>query len=149
MGVDVVTSVVIDRPRDEVATFASNPANATKWYKNILSVNPLFEGDVGVGSRVEFVARFLGRRLAYTYEVRELVPGERFVMSTAQGPFPMETIYSWEDVSPAATKMSLRNRGNPAGFSRIVAPIMGGAMRRANRQDLARLRILLEATRGE
>jgi hypothetical protein len=69
--------------------------------------------DLAVGTRLEFVAQFLGRRLAYTDEVAELVPGERFVMRTAQGPFPMETTYTWEDASDCVTRMTLRNRGEP------------------------------------
>jgi hypothetical protein len=90
------------------------------------------------------VAHFLGRRLAYTYEVRELVQGERFVMSTAEGPFPMETTYMWSDAPSGGTAMTLRNRGAPYGFSRIAAPIVAKAMRRANRKDLQRLKSLLE-----
>jgi uncharacterized protein YndB with AHSA1/START domain len=92
-----------------------------------------------------FAARFLGRELVYTYEIRELVPGERLVMSTSQGPFPMETTYTWEDSPSGGTRMTLRNRGEPAGFSKVAAPVMAAAMRRANRKDLARLRALLEA----
>jgi hypothetical protein len=82
---------------------------------------------VAVGSRLAFVATFLGRRLAYTYEIRELVPGERLVMSTAQGPFPMETTWTWEDAGDGATRMTMRNHGEPAGFTRIAAPVMARA----------------------
>lgn len=91
-----------------------------------------------------FVAHFLGRRLAYTYEVVDLVPGEQLVMRTAQGPFPMETTYTWEPVDDARTRMTLRNRGEPSGFSKLTAPFMAMAMRRANRKDLAALKALLE-----
>ena len=90
-----------------------------------------------------FVARFLGRRLEYTYAVREHVPGERFVMSTAEGPFPMETTYTWEDAG-GATTMTLRNRGEPIGFAKVAAPMMARAMTRANRADLRRLKEILE-----
>jgi hypothetical protein len=94
---------------------------------------------------VAFVASFLGRRLAYTYEVRELVPGVRLVMSTETGPFAMETTYTWDEASDGGTRMTLRNRGEPSGFSRIAAPMLAGAMRRANRKDLARLKRILES----
>lgn len=143
MAVDVRTEIEIARPRAEVAAFACDPDNATRWYENIESVEWRTEPPLAVGSRLEFVARFLGRRLAYTYEVREHVPGERFVMSTAQGPFPMETTYGFED-SPRGTRMTLRNRGEPSGFAKVGAPLMERAMRRANRADLRRIKTILE-----
>jgi len=144
MTVDVQTEVVIARPRGEVAAFAANPDNAPLWYVNIKSAEWVSEPPLRVGSRVAFVAHFLGRRLAYVYEVTEIVPQERLTMRTAEGPFPMETSYAWESTSSGTTRMTLRNRGTPDGFSRIVAPLMAMAMRRANRNDLARLRALLE-----
>ena len=144
MPVDVQTEIVIARPREEVATYACDPDNATAWYQNIKAVEWETPPPLAVGTRLAFVAQFLGRRLAYTYEVRELVPGERFVMSTAQGPFPMETTYTWQDAGDGSTRMTLRNRGEPAGFARATAPLMAPAMRRANRKDLARLKDILE-----
>ena len=144
MGVDVTTSIEIARPRHDVAEFAADPDNATAWYENIKAVQWKTPKPLAVGSRVAFVAQFLGRRLAYTYEVTELVPGERLVQSTNEGPFPMETTYTWEDMAGGDTRMTLRNRGEPSGFSKITAPAMSAAMRRANRKDLARLKALLE-----
>ncbi len=144
MPVDVRTQIEIARPRAEVAAFASDPDNATAWYENIKAVVWRSPRPFAVGTTLEFVAQFLGRRLAYTYEVAELVPGERFVMRTAQGPFPMETTYSWEDAGDGVTRMMLRNRGEPAGFAKLSAPMVAAAMRRTNREDLDRLKALLE-----
>ena len=145
MPVDVVTEIEIARPREEVSRYASDPANAPEWYENIASVEWLTEPPLAVGSRIAFVASFLRRRLAYTYEVRDLTPGERLTMSTADGPFEMETTYAWTDASGGGTRMTLRNRGEPSGFSRVATPLLAGAMRRANRKDLARLKKVLEA----
>ncbi|HEY6749481.1 MAG TPA: SRPBCC family protein [Mycobacteriales bacterium] len=144
MPVDVTTRTDIDRPRSEVAAYACDPDNATAWYENITLVRWESPPPLAVGSRIAFVARFLGRALTYTYEVRELIAGERLVMSTAQGPFPMETTYSWEDTASGGTQMTLRNRGAPAGLTTLAAPMLSAAMRRANRKDLARLKALLE-----
>lgn len=106
--------IEISRPREEVATFACDPDNAIVWYENIKAVEWESPKPLSVGLRIAFVAQFLGRRLSYTYEVTELIPGERFVMSTAEGPFPMETTYTWRDTSTGTTRMTLRNRGEPA-----------------------------------
>lgn len=144
MPVDVLTDIVIDRPSDLVAAYAAEPANAPEWYVNIKSVEWKTPPPLAAGSRVAFVAQFLGRRLAYTYEIVELVPGRRLVMRTAEGPFPMETSYVWEAEGESGTRMTLRNRGEPAGFSKLVGPLMAAAMRRANRKDLLRLKALLE-----
>lgn len=140
---DVSSEIEIARPRAEVAAYAADPDNATTWYANIKSVEWRSPRPVGVGSQIAFVAAFLGRRIAYTYEVREHVAGERFVMSTAEGPFPMETTYTWSD-APGGTRMTLRNRGEPSGFAKITAPMMAQAVKRANRKDLDRLKAILE-----
>ncbi|MBM2822696.1 MAG: ATPase [Thermoleophilia bacterium] len=145
---DVSTSVEIDRPREVVAAFASDPDNATRWYENIEAVEWMSARPLAVGSRLAFVARFLGRRLAYTYVVRELVAGERLVMGTDEGPFPMETTYTWEDTPTGGTRMTLRNRGEPSGFAKVAAPFMVVSIRRANRKDLATLERILEFSEG-
>jgi len=144
MTVDVVTGIVIERPRDVVAAFAADPSNATAWYKNIKAVEWETRPPGEVGSRVRFVAQFLGRTLEYTYEIRALDPGHQLVMSTAEGSFPMETTYEWTDDGPGSTRMTLRNRGEPVGLARVSAPIMARAMKRANEADLRELKALLE-----
>lgn len=146
MKVDVLTETTIDRPVDAVAAYAGDPTNAPEWYANIASVEWETPPPARVGSRVAFAARFLGRTLAYTYELVEVVPGERLVMRTAQGPFPMETTYTWEPAGEGTTRMTLRNRGEPSGFSQVAGPVMAAAMRRANRKDLAALKRILEST---
>lgn len=146
MAVDVVTEVTIDLPPEQVAAFAADPDRAPEWYANIESVRWRTPPPLAIGTRLDFVARFLGRRLAYTYEIVAFEPGERLVMRTAEGPFPMETSYGWQPEGSGRTRMSLRNRGEPRGFARVTAPAMAAAMRRANTKDLARLKALLERT---
>jgi uncharacterized membrane protein len=144
MAVDVTVETRIERPIEDVAAFAGDPGNAPSWYVNIESVRWQTPPPVQVGSRMDFVATFLGRRIEYTYEVVELAPGERLVMRTAQGPFPMQTTYTWEPAD-GGTRMTLRNNGSPSGFARVAAPVMEMAMRRAMAKDLASLKRRLEA----
>ena len=144
MAVNVEVETVIRRPRELVSQYAADPTNAPAWYANIESITWQTPPPAQIGSRLEFVAHFLGRRLIYTYEIAEFVPGERLVMQTADGPFPMETTYSWHELDPVRTRMTLRNRGESAGFSRLAAPVMERAMRRATTKDLSRLKGILE-----
>jgi hypothetical protein len=144
LPVDVTTETTINRPVGEVAAFVADPSNATKWYVNIKGATWKTEPPLKVGSKVSFVAEFAGKRLEYTYEFTEVVPDERVVMGTAEGQFPMETIYTWKDAGGGATHMSLRNHGQPTGLWRVLSPVLAMAMRRANRKDLARLKELLE-----
>jgi uncharacterized membrane protein len=145
MKIDVETSVIIAKPRGKVAKFAANPANAPRWYENIESVAWKTSHKVAVGSKIAFVARLLGKKIEYTYEIVEFEPLERMVMRTFEGPFPMETTYTWEALSPGSTRMTLRNRGTPSGVARIAGPMMSRSVRKANEKDLAQLKEILES----
>jgi hypothetical protein len=150
-AVDVNTEIIINCPVEKVAKFASDPCNATKWYVNIKSVECLTveagksPKPLQIGSRIAFTAQFLGKKLVYTYEVVENIPNKKFVMRTADGPFPMETTYTWESITSNSTRMTLRNRGVPSGFSKLFAPFMAIMMRKANNNDLKMLKSALES----
>lgn len=143
--VDVITDIVINRPRSQVSEYAANPDHAPEWYENIHSAEWLTSKPLAIGSRIAFKARFLGRELAYVYEIAEYVPGQRLAMRTADGPFPMETVYTWEDEGDNATKMTLRNKGNPSGFAKVFAGLMPLMMKRANNKDLRMVKDILES----
>jgi uncharacterized membrane protein len=142
--VNVLTEIVIGRAAGVVAAYAADPSNVPAWYQNISTVSWETSPPLRAGSRLTFSARFLGRQLAYTYEITDFVPGERLVMRTAQGPFPMETTYTWQPAGDGSTRMTLRNRGEPAGFPKLAAPLMAIAIRHANRKDLRKLRAILQ-----
>ncbi|QCR31017.1 SRPBCC family protein [Lysinibacillus sp. SGAir0095] len=147
--VDVYTEIIIKQPIEKVSEYAANPDNAPSWYVNIHSAQWQTPKPLKIGSQIAFKAKFLGRELAYVYEIKELIPGEKMVMKTANGPFPMETIYTWEAPDHESTRMTLRNKGIPSGFSKVFVPFMSLMMKRANNKDLQKLKDILERYRSE
>jgi uncharacterized membrane protein len=141
--VDVITSIDIKAPISRVTAYAMEQDHAPEWYVNIESVEWRTARPMTVGSRFAFIAHFLGRKLSYVYEVVKLSDRE-LVMRTADGPFPMETTYLFEKLDDGLTKMTLRNSGMPAGFSKILSPFMAAMMRRANNKDLRSIRKIIE-----
>jgi len=144
--VNVQAEIHLRVPRAEAAAYAGNPDNAPAWYQNIATARWVSEPPLRLGSKVAFTANFLGRALDYTYEIVELVPEEKLVMRTSQGPFPMKTTYTWSDAGNG-TFMTLRNNGEPRGFSVPAGALMAPMMRRAMRRDLAKLKSILESGR--
>lgn len=142
--VDVLTEINIKRPVTVVSEYAMNPDHAPEWYVNIHSSEWKTSKPIMIGSQIAFKAKFLGRELAYIYEIKEYEPGKKLVMRTAQGPFPMETTYTFQSLDENLTRMTLRNTGNPTGFSKAFSPFMATMMRKANMKDLKKIKSILE-----
>lgn len=142
--IDVSTEIDINCSRDKVAEYSANPDNAPKWYVNIKAAKWKTPKPLKVGSQIVFKAKFMGKALVYIYEIAEYAAERKMVMKTLTGPFPMETIYTWETIEGNITRMSLQNKGNPGGLFRLLTPLFSFAIRKANNKDLQRLKQIIE-----
>ena len=142
MAVDVTATASIDRPRDQVAAYLRDPANDTRWIGGLRSVRLLTPGPVAVGSQVERVASFLGRRIEYVNELTELT-ADRLAMRSVRSPFPMRVTYGHLDAGGAATEASVRVEGDAGRYYALLAPLLGLAVRRSITRDLRNLKRVL------
>lgn len=144
MSIDVSAETTIATPLEDVARFAMDPANDPVWIGGITESRALTSGPLEFGSRVARVASFLGKRIEYVNEIDELVPGERLVMHSVAGPFPMRITYEF-DAREGGSRARVRIEGDAGGFYSVAAPILRRTVRRSVERDLATLKSLLEA----
>jgi uncharacterized membrane protein len=145
MATDVTVEERIDRPRPAVAAYATDWRNDPSWITALTDVRLVTEPPFGTGSRVERVAKFLGRRIEYVNEVVAWDADERLAMRSVKAPFPMTVTYEFEDAGPG-TLMRIHAKGDAGGFYRFAGPLLSLAVRRGIAKDLARLKELLEAS---
>jgi carbon monoxide dehydrogenase subunit G len=144
MAVDVSATGTIRRPRDQVAAYLRDPGNDTEWIGGIRDARLLTPGAVAVGSRVERVATFLGRRVEYVNEITELT-ADHLAMRSVRSPFPMRVTYGHRDAGGGATEVSVRVQGDAGRFYALLGPLLGPAVRRSIARDLRNLKRVLEA----
>ena len=144
MPVDVTATGTIGRPSEEVAAYLRDPANDTSWIGGLRSARLLTPAPVAVGSQVERVAGFLGRRVEYVNEITELT-ADRLAMRSVRSPFPMRITYGHRDAGDGTTEVSVRVEGAAGRFYAPVRPLLGLAVRRSVTRDLRNLKQALEA----
>jgi uncharacterized membrane protein len=141
MSTDVGVERRIQRPRDEVAAYASDWRNDKEWIGALDEVRLVQEAPLQVAR----VASFLGKRIEYVNEVVEHEPGRRLVMRSVKAPFPMTVTYEFEDAGEGASLMRIRTEGDASGFYRVAGPLLSRAVKRGLERDLGQLKERLEA----
>lgn len=140
MSTDVAVERRIERPREEVAAYASDWRNDEEWIGALDEVRLVQEEPLQVAR----VAGFLGKRIEYVNEVVEHEPGRRLVMRSVKAPFPMTVTYEFEDAGDGGSVMRIRTQGDASGFYRVAGPLLARAVKRGLERDLATLKERLE-----
>jgi uncharacterized membrane protein len=143
VAIDTTAVITVGRPRQEVAAYLTDPGNDPRWIGGLRSARLVTAPPVGVGSRVERVARFLGRRVEYVNEITEL-SGTRLAMRSVRSPFPMRVTYGFEDARGTGTEVSVRVQGDASRMYRLADPLLAALVRRSVQRDLRTLKRVLE-----
>jgi polyketide cyclase/dehydrase/lipid transport protein len=150
VAIDTRAVILVARAREEVAAYLRDPGNDPDWIGGLRSARLVTEPPVGVGSRIERVASFLGRRIEYVNEIIELT-GTRLAMRSIRSPFPMRVTYGYDDVGDDATtttEVSVRVEGDASRLYRLADPLLAVLVRRSVQRDLRTLKRLLEDGAG-
>ncbi len=139
-------TVVIARPVMEVFDFLMLAENLPRWDSSMLECVQVGSGPVTVGTRYRGASKILGRRIEWTTEVTEFVPGVRAVSRSVEGPLTFTLSY---ELSPAPAGTTLRYRpaadsGLEGAFGRAMEPIVPRAQTKVVRANLDTLAGLLE-----
>ena len=141
---DVQVQRVIERPREEVARYAMAPEHEPAWIGGIKESRMVTEPPVRVGTEVERVATFLGKRIDYALKVTEHEPGRVIVMDSVRGPLRMRVTYAFEDAPGGGTRVINHVEGESSGFYGLADPLIALQVRRSLRRDLHTLKRLME-----
>ncbi len=143
----VEESVEINRPVEEVFSYASNIVNFPEWSRPAIDVHKDAPGPLREGDRFTVVTKFLGRRYEQPFElITSNEPNRRYTHRAAGGPIPnQEWTYTYEEVSSGGTRLTRAVEGEPGGFFRLADPLIERVLKRQVKHDLQTLKDLMEA----
>ncbi len=137
-------SVVIQRPLEDVWAYVMEPANDPVWQGPVIEVRRGAGEQMGVGTEIEEVTQFLGRRFEMTYVVTEHEPMRRSAVRTSSGPVRMEGSYSFESVA-GGTRFTMEGETDAHGLFKLAEPVFARMARREWESSCEVLKDLLEA----
>ncbi len=140
----ITVHVRVDCTPDEAFAFLSNYENDPSWRTGVETMRHEPAGPAAVGTRTFQVIHFLGRIFEIEAEVTEIVPGERIVFRTMRDPLEASG-YRAVAGDGGATRVTYHVEARLTGLMQAFSPLVMWAYRRRTRQDLQRLRTILES----
>jgi hypothetical protein len=142
---DVTAMTEIAAEPATVSAYAFEPTNDPRWIGGISEAHLQTPRPIGRGTRVQRLAKFLGRTIDYVLEVTSFEPERTMVMESVKGPFPMRVTYRFEPAGTGLTKASIRVEGTASKYYGIADWLMAPMVRRNIRGDLKRLKTIVES----
>ena len=136
-------AVLISRPVDEVFAFVEDARNRPRWDDSVDSEELTSPEPIGVGSTVRTKLRSMGKDYVYTWEIVEHEPPHRMKVESTSGPFPTTLDFRF-DGRDGGTLVNASVTGRPAGFMRILQPMIARTTQKNLDRGFARLKQALE-----
>jgi uncharacterized protein YndB with AHSA1/START domain len=137
-------SILIHRPVEAVWEFLSNIENMPKWDRGVLEARQTSEGPMGVGSTVQIVRQFFGRRRIGSFRVLDVVPNKTVAIEASAKWITGRVRYTFAPEG-GATRMISDGEVVLGGWWRLMAPLLIPMLDRDGRDDLANVKRVLEA----
>lgn len=142
--IELSSSVLINRPIDEVFTYVAEANNWSNWMSELVEVKNKSADPVGKGTKFSAVASILGRRVETIQEVSKYEPNSKFAVKSSSGPVENEDEFTFEPVA-GGTKITRTAQGEIAGFLKMAEPLVTRMLNRQFETNFANLKDLLEA----
>lgn len=136
-------NIFIDHPQQELFDFLSDPTNDPKWRESSESAEWASEGEVGVGSKLKSVDKFLGRKLESMAEITAWDPPTKYGQKTLSGPVPFEFTITLEPEGNG-TQLKMDGQAEFGGFFKLAEGLVGKQMEKQLDADFNGLKKLME-----
>lgn len=142
----VEESIVINRPRDEVFSFATQPDNVPLYSSNLAEFEKTSDGPVGKGTTYRGVAKVAGKSLRWTSEIVDFEPGRRTVNKSVESPMAWQIDTTFEDEGSATCVRWHQETDSFGGFfGKLSDPLVTRLYAKDVRSNLEKLKDLLES----
>jgi uncharacterized membrane protein len=139
-------SVIIARPAAEVLDFLVRAENLPRWDSSVVECVQLDAAPVTVGTRYRGASKILGRRVEWTVELTDFVPGRKSESTSVDGQSAFTVSYDLSAVSDG-TRLRYRlaaDSGFGGAFGRAMEPLIEKAQTNVVKANLATLVRLLD-----
>ena len=139
------TSVLIERPIEQVFDYVSDPTTFPRWNSAVQSVRETSAGADGVGATYLMERELPGGRAENALEVVEVNRPTLFVIRTTSGPTPFLYRYVLAD-EEGATMLELAAEVELGGVAGALGPLASRAVKRGVDSNFADLKRILESS---
>jgi uncharacterized membrane protein len=132
-------TVTIDAPLQVVFDYLVDGQNLPAWDASITECVRIGPGPIEVGTRYRGASKIMGRRIEWTTEVIDLVPGVRAASRSVEGSLRFTIRYEFAETPEGTSVRYLLTADSGLGgaFGRVMEPLVEKAQTKVVRANLA------------